>query len=140
MPQYTDLLEDEGDISEAAESQLGLIKSCKGWWKEMAKWVEEERAQSDDDGDEVADTAYSHQCSKWLLQSLDLLFGSWKETDIDVQVRQSHRQQAYTEEARLMELLMDEEADEDRIPHCGPSMVAVSAIQVLKCEFSNLNG
>ena len=51
MPQYTDLLEDEGDVNEdelPAESQLGLIKSHKGWQKEMAKWVEEGRVQSDD--------------------------------------------------------------------------------------------
>jgi hypothetical protein len=47
------------------------------------------------------------------------LFGGQKETDIDVQVRQIHRQQAYTEEAQLMELLTDEEADDDRIPDDG---------------------
>ena len=34
-------------------------------------------------------------------------------------MRQNRRKQAYTEEARLMELLADEEADEERVPDDG---------------------
>ena len=117
-----DLLEQDGNTSdegEPAEHQTGLIKSHEGWWKEMAKWIEEERAQSDEDDDKVADAMYGHQCSTWLPHLLDLLFGGHKETDIIVQARQICRQQAYTEEAWLMELLMDEEADDERIPDDG---------------------
>ena len=39
--------------------------------------------------------------------------------DIDQQMQRIRRQQAYTQEARLMELLADEEADEHRIPDDG---------------------
>jgi hypothetical protein len=39
--------------------------------------------------------------------------------DIDEKLRQIHRQQAYTEEAWLIELLADEEADEQTIPDDG---------------------
>ena len=40
-------------------------------------------------------------------------------TDIDEQLRKAQRRQAYTQEARLMELLADEEADEERMPDDG---------------------
>ena len=62
---------------------------------------------------------YGRQRSKWLPRSLELLFGGRKEVDVDEQLRRVSRRQAYTEEARLMELLADEEADEDRIPDAG---------------------
>ena len=42
-----------------------------------------------------------------------------QETDVDVQLRWVRRQTAYTEEARLMELLADEEADVTAIPDDG---------------------
>ena len=38
---------------------------------------------------------------------------------MDEQLRRVRRREAYTEEARLMELLADEEADEDRLPDDG---------------------
>ena len=38
---------------------------------------------------------------------------------MDEQLKRASRQQAYTEEARLMELLADEEADEERILDAG---------------------
>jgi hypothetical protein len=53
-----DLLEQDGNTSddeELAEHRMGLIKSHEGWQKEMAKWIEEERAQSDEDDNEVGD-------------------------------------------------------------------------------------
>jgi hypothetical protein len=50
---------------------------------------------------------------------LELLFAGRKESDVDKQLWQTCRQQAYTEEAWLMELLADEEADEERIPDDG---------------------
>ena len=39
--------------------------------------------------------------------------------DIEQQMQQIRRQQAYTQEAQLMELLADEELDEHRIPDDG---------------------
>jgi hypothetical protein len=51
--------------------------------------------------------------------SLELLFTGRKESNINEQLRHVHRRQVYTEEARLMELLADEEADENRIPDDG---------------------
>ena len=38
---------------------------------------------------------------------------------MDEQLRRAARQQAYIEEACLMELLADEEVDEERIPDAG---------------------
>jgi hypothetical protein len=68
------------------------------------------------------DNVGNPKLSKWLLRSLELLFAGRKESDIDEQpLRQTRRlrQQGYTEEAWLMELLVDEEADEERIPDDG---------------------
>ncbi|KAF8964926.1 ribonuclease H-like domain-containing protein [Flammula alnicola] len=122
VPRYADLLEDAGETAEDEEPSKcpsGLVKSREGWRKEMAKWVQEEQERSDDDNDELANRVYGHKRSKWLPRSLDLLFAGRKETDIDQQMRRIRRQQAYMEEARLMELLVDEEADEERIPDDG---------------------
>ena len=122
VPCYADLVEEDAETSEEepghGKTQPGVVKSREGWRKEMKKWVEEERDQSDDDG-ELADIAYGRQRSKWLPRSLDLLFGGRKVTDIDEQLRKARRRQAYTQEARLMELLADEEADEERMPDDG---------------------
>lgn len=93
----------------------GLVKSWEGWRKEMTKWVQEEQERSDDD-DEMANKVYGDKWLKWLPHSLDLWFAGWKERDIDEQMWWVRRQQAYTEEAQLMELLADEEWDEDKIP------------------------
>ena len=56
---YADLLEDHndadtnGDGKELTVPQSGLMKSYKGWRKEMAKWVQEEQARSNNvDSDE----------------------------------------------------------------------------------------
>ena len=84
----------------------------------MAKWIQEEQDRSDDDIEVMAsNAAYGRQRSKLLPCSLDLLFSGRKEVDIDQQMRLC-RQQAHTEEARLMELLADE-ADEEGIPDDG---------------------
>ena len=81
---------------------------------------EEEQAQSDDsDGEGLGNVMYGRQQSKWLPRSLELLFGDQKEVDVDEQLRRVRWREAYTEEARLMELLADEEADEDRVPDDG---------------------
>ena len=86
----------------------------------MMKWVEEEQARSDDsDGEGLGNVMYGRQRSKWLPRSLELLFGGRKETDVDEQMKRVRRRQAYTEEARLMELLADKEADEERMPDDG---------------------
>jgi hypothetical protein len=125
VPRYADLLEDNdadmnGDGEELSESRSALVKSCEGWRKEMAKWKKEEQARSDDsDEEELRNVTYGRQRSKWLPRSLELLFAGRKESDIDEELRRVRRRQAYTEEARLMELLADEEADEDRIPDDG---------------------
>ena len=42
-----------------------------------------------------------------------------KEVDVDEQLKRVSRRQAYTEEACLMEILVDEEEDEERIPDAG---------------------
>ena len=60
-----------------------------------------------------------HQQLKWLPRSLELLFGGQKEVAMDEQLRRAARQQAYIEEACLMELLADKEVDEERIPDAG---------------------
>ena len=52
-------------------------------------------------------------------RTLESLFGGRKEASVDEQMRRAHRRQAHTEEARLMELLIDEELDEERIPDDG---------------------
>jgi hypothetical protein len=133
VPQYADLLDDDNDADankdgeELSVSQSGLVKSHKGWRKKMAKWVQEEQARSElsnsvDDSDEeeqLQNVTYGQQQSKWLPRSLKLLFTGHKESEIDEQLRHTRWQQAYMEEARLMELLADEEADEDRIPDDG---------------------
>ena len=94
VPRYADLVEEDAETSEEepghGKTRTGVVKSCEGCRKEMKKWVEEERDRSDDDG-ELADVAYGHQQSKWLPQSLDLLFGGRKVTDIDVQLRKAQQ-------------------------------------------------
>ena len=76
-------------------------------------------SDSDSDDEELANAMYGRQRSRWLPRSLELLFGGRKEVDVDEQLRQVSRRQAYTEEACLMELLADEEEDEERIPDAG---------------------
>ena len=49
----------------------------------------------------------------------ELLFRDRNETYIDEPVRRMQRHQACTEEGRLMELLADEEAGEERVPDDG---------------------
>ena len=88
----------------------------------MSKRVQEEWAcsyNSDSDGEELGNATYGCQWSKWLPISLELVFGGQKEVAVDEQLRQAARRQAYTEEAHLMELLVDEEVDEERIPDAG---------------------
>lgn len=99
IPQYADLLEDnvqtstsELDKPEEERHQSGPIWSQEGWQKEMLKWIQEEREQDSESDEEVANATYGHRQSKWLMCSSDLLFGGWKETDIDKRMRQSQRQ------------------------------------------------
>jgi hypothetical protein len=125
VPCYADLLEDDADASgdevelPSTKSQSGLVKSRAGWRKEMTKWVQEEQARSDDSDDNDLGEITHRRRSKWLPRSLELLFGGRKETNVDEQRRRANRRQVYTEEARLMELLVDEEQDEERIPDDG---------------------
>ncbi|KAG6858629.1 hypothetical protein C0995_015230, partial [Termitomyces sp. Mi166 len=122
VPRYADLLDcnDEGtgeDDRVPIMAQV-LVKSRGGWCREMAKWVEKKQGEESDDED-LVDAMYGRQHLKWLPQSLDLLFSGRKETDIDQQICRMRQRAAHTEEAWLMELLADEEADEDRIPDDG---------------------
>ena len=125
VPWYADLLEDGTDVSENEEEPVlkpwsGLVKLGAGWCKEMAKWVQDEQARSDDsDSNDLGDAATRRQCSKWLPRSLALLFGGEKERSTDEQARWARQHQAYTKEVRLMELLVNEELDEERIPDDG---------------------
>ena len=59
-----------------------------------------------------------HSGYQWLPRSLYLLFAGRKKVDAEVQQQQNRRQVAYTEEARLMKLLADKEADEVAVPDC----------------------
>ncbi|KAF5387115.1 hypothetical protein D9615_001638 [Tricholomella constricta] len=90
VPRYADLLEEDDNSSEdnepAERRRSGLIKSREAWQGEMAKWIQDEQAQSDDDDDEVANAAYGKKRSKWLPRSLNMLFAGRKETDIDQQM------------------------------------------------------
>ena len=74
VPHYADMLEEEvltsSDEEEGLSSsktavlQSRLVKSCAGWRKEMAKWVQEEQARindSDSDGDELGIAMYGRQ-------------------------------------------------------------------------------
>jgi len=58
-------------------------------FREMAKWVQEERvhSNSDSDDEELANAMYGRQRSRWLPRSLELLFGGRKEVDVDEQLR-----------------------------------------------------
>jgi hypothetical protein len=91
-------------------------EDCTRWEKRSEK---EGEGGGQPDDDDLANITYGRQRSKWLPRSLELLFGKQKVTSIDEQVRRAHRRQAFTEEARLMELLVDEELDEERIPDDG---------------------
>ena len=125
VPRYADLLESADTSEDEGEQrnpmpQSALVKSHAGWRKGITKWIREEQARDDSDDDELANLAYGHQRSKWLPRSLELLFGGQKEVGIDEQMRRAQaaqRRQAFTEEARLMELLVNEELDEERFPH-----------------------
>lgn len=92
VPRYADLLEDDIQTSEldkpdVERCQSGLIRSWEGWWKEMLKWIQEEREQDSGSDDEVANTTYGLRRSKRLPHLLELLFGGRKETDIDEWMR-----------------------------------------------------
>ena len=80
-------------------------------YESKARWKD-----FDSDDNKIANAAYGKEQSKWLPRSLELLFAGWKESDVDEQLRRTCRWNAYTEEASLMELLADEEADEERTP------------------------
>jgi hypothetical protein len=69
VPQYADLLDDNNnaDANEDGE-ESGLVKSCKGWRKEMAKWVQEVQARSElsdgvNDSDEEEHCRMTHVIS-----------------------------------------------------------------------------
>ncbi|KAF8995328.1 hypothetical protein BDQ17DRAFT_1330640 [Cyathus striatus] len=97
VPCYADLLETVeagGELGEqdTEEWQPVLVRLHKDWRKAM---------------------------EKWLPQSLELLFSKRKDVDIDEQEQRHRCQQVYTEEAQLMELLVDEAAGGDPMPDDG---------------------
>jgi hypothetical protein len=56
VPCFVNLLEEEANLSDKEEegvskAQLGLMKSCEGWWKEMAKWAQMEQECSNNSDD-----------------------------------------------------------------------------------------
>ncbi|KAL0566914.1 hypothetical protein V5O48_015079 [Marasmius crinis-equi] len=88
------------------------IRTKQGWREEMVKWIKEERERdsSDEAEQEARNTAYGGQRrSKWLPRSLELLFGDAPQPEVDDQSRVIRRRTAYTEEARQLELLAQEE-------------------------------
>jgi hypothetical protein len=96
VPRYANLLEEDANASNEEDGglrpQLRLVKSCEGWRKEMAKWVQDKRVRNnlDSDDEELGNAMYGHQRSKWLPRSLELLFGGRKEADIDEQLKRAH--------------------------------------------------
>ena len=122
VPRYADIVEDNDSVEEE-RGRSNLVKSHGGWRNEMKKWIEQEGRNSlgddSEDDDTLANAMYGQKRSKWLPRSLDLLFGEVKDIGVDEQTRRNRRRQAYSDEARLMELLADEEADEDPIPDDG---------------------
>ena len=114
----SDILEDN-DLVEEERGRSKLVKSHGVWRNEMKKWIEHKANDDSEDGDTLANAMYGQKRSKWLPRSLDLLFGEVKDTGVDEQTRRTRRRQAYSEEAQLMELLADEEADENPIPDDG---------------------
>ncbi|TFK58634.1 hypothetical protein BDN72DRAFT_781827 [Pluteus cervinus] len=122
VPRYADLLEDGEDSSGGeAESTAEeatkpkIVKSRAAWRKEMAKWIREEQERDSDDEDEIANVTYGRKRSKWLPKTLEILFAGQTESDVNEKEKRRQRRNAYSEEARLMELLVDEEMDEDKI-------------------------
>ena len=147
MTRYADLLEDEAYTSGEEEGllkpQSGLVKSHDGWRKEMRKWVQEERARSDadSDGEELGSAMYGRQRSKWLPRSLELLFGGQKEVDVDEQLRRVRRREAYTEEARLMELVRGTPyASDDRPSSASASDSRLPSAPATSSLFRNVFG
>ncbi|KAF9566803.1 hypothetical protein CPC08DRAFT_682210 [Agrocybe pediades] len=120
VPRYADIIDDD-NVDEEGNEEPVLVKTRADWRREMGKWVKGVRDAAADDnedgGEEMfADTVYGRSRSKWLPRSLGLLFGGRDvvQADGDEQQRRIRRRTAYSEEARLMELLADEEADEER--------------------------
>jgi len=113
LPQHTSLLEEASSSNDDNAEGSVLVRLRGQWRKEMAKWVRSEREGGDDDSSTVTvpGTQGRHP-AKWLPQSFELLFGGRQETPIEQQMLQARREKAYTEEARLMELLVDEEEGE----------------------------
>lgn len=118
VPQYDDLplgdeAEDSGDEeTTGSPTKSALVKSRAQWRKEMAKWVQSEQETDEGEDEHTSTPATTQRPKKWLPRSLDLLFGGRPETTSEQQALNLHRQKAYTEEARLMELLVDEEEGE----------------------------
>ncbi|KAF8993152.1 ribonuclease H-like domain-containing protein [Cyathus striatus] len=124
VPCYADLLEtvEDGSSDQQSEGcQPVLVRSCKDWRVAMQKWIQRERddLETDEDFEEDLAVLYGERRSKWLLRSLELLFSGRREVDEQEQEQRSRRQQVYTEEAQLMELLADEAADDDPTPDDG---------------------
>lgn len=80
----------------------------------MVRWVCSEREGNDDEDSTTTPLASAPACrpAKWLPQSLELLFSGRQETTIEQEMQRFRCKQAYTEEACLMELLVDKEEGE----------------------------
>lgn len=110
VPRYAELVNNFDDDTEDGVERAPsvLVVSWSGWRREMAKWVQKEKEKDDKDDEELASVVYGRRWSKWLPRSLELLFAGRAETDVNKQLERTRRQNAHTEEACLMELLVDE--------------------------------
>lgn len=98
--------DEEGEDEQTLKS--ALVTSASVWRRELAKWVEEERENSEDDSDERrASTSGQHRVRSWLPCSLSTLFTGESKRPV-VQHRQP-----FDREALLMELLAAEHDDEE---------------------------
>ncbi|KAL0564419.1 hypothetical protein V5O48_017626 [Marasmius crinis-equi] len=110
MSVNSDINDDDSNES----TQRILIRSRQGWREEMVRWIkeEQERDSGDEAEEEARNVAYGGQRRlKWLPQSLELLFGDAPQPELDDHARVLRRRTAYTEEARQLELLAQEEED-----------------------------
>ena len=87
VPQYSDLLNNQGDEDED-ECGCLLVDTAEGWQTEMVKWIAALRAadaaEGIEDAVEVVAVATTRQglqapaistCSKWKMETLEKLFG-----------------------------------------------------------------
>jgi hypothetical protein len=75
---HSDLLDDQDNEDEAEHGRL-LVRSAKGWWTEMAKWIGDAQWAADDEDLDLEDRLPQACMSKWKPVTLAVLFAGQKE-------------------------------------------------------------